>query len=195
MTIPQPHQVGPPSVRKPSGGLMALGILTIIYAVFFNLCGSIVGLSLPLWMPALFGFMEEMIPDALNLGAIFQGPFMAYVVIGSFVSLVLGLSFLSGGIGLLKLRPWGRALSLGASVATIVWNIINLFIGFFLVNPMVNDAIGQETPRLPQLMGQVVGSLFGLIFQLALPVALLVFLTRTQIKEQFEPLPDDMRAA
>ena len=187
MTTPQPYRVAQPMLRRPSGGVTALGILSIIYAVLFHLCGSVIGLSLPFWVPALFNLLENTIPDVPDLGAVFQGPFMAYMVIGSFVSLILGLSFLFGGIGTLKLRPWGRALLLGASVATILWNIINSLIGIFLVNPWLARAMGQGDPNMPRIIGQVFGTSVGMIFQLALPIALLVFLTRASIKEQFEP--------
>jgi len=191
------HQFGfqQPPARKPSGGVIALGILSIIYSMVFQICGSIIGLSLPFWVPALADYLENQIPDMLDLGAIVEGPFMAYVVISSFVSLILGLSFLFGGIGLLKLRPWGRVLSIGASVAAIVWNIINFLIGFIFVNPWVNRAMGQEYPHAPQVIGQAFGSFAGVVAQLALPIALLIFLTRTSMKEEFEPSPNRLSSA
>lgn len=195
MTTPHQYQVPRPMPRKPSGGLMTLGILSIIYSIVFQICGSIIGLSLPFWIPALANFLENQIPDAPDISAVFEGPFMAYMVIGSLVSLILGLSFLFGGIGLLKLRPWGRSLALGASVATIVWSIINSLIGFFIVNPWVSRALGQEHTDAPQVIGQAFGSLTGMFFQLALPIAMLVFLTRPSMKEQFELSPEHVISA
>ena len=189
MTTPTGFAAPYGPVRKATGGLMALGILSIIYAVMFQICGSIFGLSLLFWAPALAHFLENQIPDAPNIGALFEGPFMTYIVLSSLVSLILGLSFLFGGIGLLKLRPWARSLALGASVATIVWNIMNTLIGIFIVTPWVNRAVGQGAADAPQIIGQVVGSFAGLLFQLALPIALIVFLTRPSFKEQFEPPP------
>jgi len=189
MTTPQQYQAPMPMIKRPSGGLTALGILTIIYAVMFQICGSIIGLSLLLWAPALAHFLENRIPDSPNIGAIFEGPFMAYTVLSSLVSLILGLSFLFSGIGLLKLRPWARSLALGASVATIVWNIMNTLIGIFIVAPMANRAMGQDYPHAPQVVGQAIGSFGGMLFHLALPIALIVFLTRPSFKEEFAPPP------
>lgn len=186
MTNPQPYRVPQPLSGRPSGGLTALGILSIIYAILFHLCGSIVGLSMPLWGRAVKTLIENMVPDAPDLGVIFEGPFMVYAVIGGFVSLVLGLSFLVGGIGLLKLWPSGRTLCLAASVATIVWNIINFFVGILFVNPWVNEMMGQDSQGAPQIIGQAFGGIVGIMFQLALPIVLLIFLMRVSVKEQFE---------
>ena len=136
MTTQQAYQPPHHMPRTPpSGSVTALGILSIVYAVLFQLCGSLVGLSLPLWGPAFFGFIEANVPDAPPLGAFFEGPMMWYSVIASLIGLVLGVSFLAGGIGLLKLRASGRKLLIAASVATIVWSIMNFLLGQIFVSP------------------------------------------------------------
>jgi len=193
MTSSQAYQFSPQSPRHASGGVVALGILCIVYSVLFNLCGSLIGLSLPLWVPAFLDFLIRVAPEVQNLEALFRGPMMWYIVITSFVSLILGICFLAGGIGLLKLLPWSRTLLLAASVAAIVWNIINFLIAQLIITPWVSDAMPMEDVRSsPQAIGQIIGGFFGVIVQLALPIVLLIFLTRPSIREQFEISPEHM---
>ena len=190
MTTQQAYQPSHHMPRRPSGSLTALGILSIVYAVFFNLCGSLVGLSFPLWGPAFFEFLEANIPDAPPLGELFAGPMMWYSVFAILAGLTLGVSFLAGGIGLLKLRAWGRKLLMAASVARIVWCIISFLVSLIFMLPWVIEMMEQQTHNAHQVVGQVVATVVGMAFQLALPIVLLVFLNRPSIIEQFEPPPD-----
>lgn len=189
MTTQQSHHAPQPMPRARSGGLTAVGILSIVYAVVFHLCGSIFGLSFPLWGPAFFRFIEDNVPDAPPLGALFEGPMMWFSVISSLAMLILGVCFLAGGIGLLKLRPWGRKLSLAVSVATIVWTIMAFLISQIFVAPLVYDAMEHSTQHGSHIVGQIFGAVIGVAFRLAFPIILLVFLTRPAFAEQFEPPP------
>lgn len=190
MTNPYPDQISQPLSGIPSGGIAALGILSIIYAVLFKLCGSLAGLSFPLWGPAFFGFLEAKLPDAPPFGTLLEGPTMWYIIIGSLTSLVLGVCFLAGGIGLLKLRAWGRKLLIAASVAKIVWSIMNFLVGHIFMPPWVFEMGEQHGHGGAHGVDQVLGTITGMATNLGLPVVLWVFLTRPSIMAQFEPPSD-----
>ena len=189
-TVPPyaPQQVGPP---KATGGVLALGIISIIYASLFRLCcglGTLVGsasMSLVssgalqdlMNMPG----MEEM-PD---FGAMVSPQMQAYNFIKAFVILILGIAMLAGGIGTIKLRLWARTTLLAVAVCEIVWSLLDFAINVFFVLPSISQATGEEFGEAPPIIASVIGSTIGVFISLILPVALLICLNLKSTRDQF----------
>ncbi len=189
------EQYGAPSVppRKASGGVITLGVFNIIYAILFRFCCGMMTLVVFLFMGAFASFMESM-PEMegaqmMQLELMRSGPMQAYSIISGLVLLMLGVLLLIGGIGLLKLKPWGRSLSLGVAVGDIVWVLLNFAINIFFVIPRTAQMMADEIPQGPQMVGNVVIAIFSTFFFLVYPVVLLVFLNLESIKKQFELTP------
>ncbi len=69
-------------------------------------------------------------------GAVLSGPAglsigTMWVALGAFF-LVLGVAGIAIGVGLLRLRPWGRTLALGLAVITLILSIATAAIGEYL---------------------------------------------------------------
>ncbi len=175
----------PPPVpqQKASGGVIALGVINILYALFFRLCCGVGLLSLPL-LGIFLKMAEEQGAEIPPLDMLASGPVRSYFMIGGFVLLTLGFFLIIGGIGLLTLKPWGRSLSIGVAAGEIAWVIIDFIVNFFFILPATAEATGQE---LPQLAGNVVIGVFFALLKLVYPIILLICLNMELVKRQFEP--------
>lgn len=182
----------PTPPRKASGGVLALGIINIIYAILFRLCcgfGSmILMLSAATFSEFLTNLPEMEGAPMLPFEMMLSGPMRSYMMINGFVLLLLGVFFLIAGIGLIGLKPWGRTLSMGVAAAEIAWVLISFAINVFFVYPSMAQMMGEEAPQTPQLIGNVVGGIFSAFMSLVYPVVLLVCLNLQSIREQFEPV-------
>jgi len=118
-----------------------------------------------------------------------SGPMQAYSIINGLVLLILGTLLLIAGIGLLKLKPWGRTLSLGVAVGEIVWVLMSFAINVFFIYPRMSQMIAGELSETPQMVGNVIGGIVAAFFSLVYPVVLLILLNLESIKKQFETTP------
>jgi hypothetical protein len=108
-----------------------------------------------------------------------------FFIIISILSVILGTAFLVGGIGLLRLRPWARTLSLWTAAATIVSVLITDVIIFeFLYAENARMAAGRRVSLIYSI-GRPVVDAMGLILDIAFPVALIICLNLASIKRQF----------
>ncbi len=111
----------------------------------------------------------------------------AFNVTYGLVYVVLGAMQIAGGIGILRLREWGRKLSIGTAAGVIVWILINHAMAIFWIYPQFADMmshINREQWRV-QMIASIAGSTIGILFQMAYPVVLIVCLSLTTIKIQF----------
>lgn len=98
------------------------------------------------------------------------------------VALVLGalasVGHVAAGVGLLRLRPWGRRLALGLVVYGIGMSVVSL--------PFTLPAqVEQAGPGLESVI--VATSIGGALFWLACLAAVGVVLTRSNVRAAFEP--------
>jgi hypothetical protein len=190
VTTFEQHGGTPAPARKASGGIVALGVINIIYAILFRLCCGVGALLVFLSMGALTSFMETM-PEMdstqmMPFEMMSSGPMQAYSIINGLVLLILGTLLLIGGIGLLKLKPWGRTLSLGVAVGEIVWVLMSFAINVFFIYPQMSQMMAEEVAETPQMVGNVIGGIIAAFFSLVYPIVLLIFLNIESIKKQFE---------
>ncbi len=198
MTTPTGFAAPHVPVRKATGGLMALGIISIVYAVLCRLCCGLASALSSLFfllfasrgMELLMNIPEMEGVDMPPLEAMYSGPMQSYNMIKGFVLLILGAGLLAGGIGLLRLRPWGRALSLGVAGAEIAWALVDFGINAFFIAPSMSQMIGEDIPQAPQMIFTIIGGIFITFIKLVYPVALLICLNLRSIKSQFVQSPD-----
>lgn len=180
------NDLPPPAPRrKASGGVVALGVINIVYASLFYICGGIVSIASPFFRSAFQQFVEKQGIENLELSPAMQ----VYSIINGVIILVLGVLFIIGGIGLLKLKPQGRRISMGVATAVIIWTVIAFVIDLFLVYPAQTQMLGEQMGQLSpgqQMVILVASRVFGTLFQLTYPIILLICLNLRSIKTQFE---------
>ena len=181
-------EVSPEQPRPTS--VTVLGILNIILGSMWLVGGMCGAASLPLSMLVGQAGMSE-----YQLSR----PLMAWSAIESFVGAIVGLLFLLGGIGLLRSRPWGRTISIGAAIAKLVVSALTQGVSILLGASMLR---GGHIPGMEHLdmtkevMGLVaammfVGACFGLVFNMAYPVTLLVFMFTRRVRTYFAGLGEE----
>ncbi len=164
-------------MQRPTS-VTVLGILNLIFAAF------------GVWGFAIWAAMSYM-PLAVNvksplLEIIAQNAtYAAYInismVLGAGVTVILGLA----GIGLLMLRPWGRWLSIGYGIYTILQTIVNLTVNcYVVVGPLIakEAALPPGAEKVAASMG-IVGIFTGSCFGLVYPIILLIFMFRPNVIE------------
>ncbi len=179
-----PYPPGPsdkPNPPRPTSATV-FGILNLAFAAL-GLCGSVAGVI------SLFAtqLMPEGAPNpALELMKQNQAYYMFSIV-------MMGLSFVAtialalGGIGLLKMRAWGRTLSIGYAVYTILASIAGMIANWvWLIQPLMEqtDAMGPG-PEKAAAIGGVIGGLFGGCISMIYPIVLLVFMMRPSFVQAF----------
>ncbi len=187
MTTASQYGIPPVPPRKASGGVIALGVINIIYAVLFRLCCGVSAVLYGLLGEALLKVAEmqkTQLPSSLQM--VPTGAVKSYLMVSGFVLLILGILLLIGGIGLLMLRPWGRSLTLGVAAAEIVWVLIDFAISVFFIFPATIQAAGGALQG-PQMIGNVVLQILSAILKLVYPIILLICLNLRSVREQFEP--------
>ena len=110
------------------------------------------------------------------------------------ISIVLGLAgcgvLLAAGIGLLKLLPWARTLSIVYAIYAMVMSIIGSVVNYFmLTQPMLAEAHGKSGAEAGAAIGGAIGGMLGGCFGLIYPVLLLIFMMRANVKAAFGLLP------
>jgi hypothetical protein len=74
------------------------------------------------------------------------------VTVGQFaVDLTLNIMLITAGIGLLRMQPWARSLSLVYAVLSILFHICTAVWAAVYVLPVVQDAIAAEAARNPKM--------------------------------------------
>jgi hypothetical protein len=114
--------------------------------------------------------------------------YAAYLKFSIGLGLVVCAALLVAGIGLLKMKPWARMLSIIYGVFGIISVIINSIANYyFLVQPMLEKAHNEQGPEAAGVMGGAIGSMFGGCFGIIYPVLLLVFMNLPKVAAAFNP--------
>jgi len=108
------------------------------------------------------------------------------------LSLVLGFLaravLLTAGIGLLKLKPWARTLSIVYGIYEIVMVLVGTTVNYvFLMQPMLEQAHGKQGPEAAAAIGGAIGGTVGGCFGIIYPVLLLIFMMRANVVAAFRP--------
>jgi len=169
-------------MQRPTA-VTVFGILNLIFAGL-GLCGVVLGVFALVIMANL---PEGEMPPNTQLELLKNPTYKAYsfamIGVNSIATIVLAIA----GIGLLKLRPWGRSLSIGYGAYAIIMQLVGLVVSFlFVVRPMMDAAEqGNDPQAQAQMIGGVVGAVFGGCFGLIYPVLLLIFMFRSNVKAAF----------
>lgn len=157
--------------------ITVFGVLNIVFAGFgvFGLLGSAV---------VLFGASDSNNPV---IKIMHENPgYAMWLKIGLFMGIPSCAALAASGIGLLRLKPWGRVLSIVYAIYAVLVGILSTAINLiFLVLPLLHQAQEQNGPESAGLIGGAIGSGLGGCFGLIYPVLLLIFMTRPKVAAAF----------
>ena len=167
-------------MQRPTS-VTVFGILNLVFGAM-GLCGVLWSLAM------LYGPIAEQVakdnPVLREMQA--NRAFSVYSYVATALGFVFTLVLLAAGVGLLRMRPWGRT----ASIVYGVYGIFSasagtLFTFLFVLEPMLEK--NQELPAAERagVIGGVVGGVFGACFGLVYPVLLLVFMFRGNVVAAF----------
>lgn len=116
----------------------------------------------------------------------------SFLYVWTALMLPVGMAFsmlkLAGGIGLLRMKPWGRKASIlygiGAIVLVCLGALVNMV---FLFGPLMAEAGRSSGPAAAGAVGGAIGGGCGSFCGLIYPILLLVFMTRPGIVAAFRP--------
>ena len=108
------------------------------------------------------------------------------------LSIVLGLAssavLLAAGIGLLKLKPWARTVSIAYAIYAMVMILVSTVVNFiYLTQPMLEQAHQKQGPEAFAAIGGAVGGMSGSCFGIIYPILLLIFMMRANVVAAFRP--------
>lgn len=126
-----------------TGGMTAIGILNIIFGSFGTLFSIMFVILGGLFAVGGMAMESEMGSEAEGMGAAAAagGGFIALIGI---VSVIFGLMTIFAGIGVLKLAPWGRTLTIVCGFGIVGLNLLGIAtggIGFFSIVSIAWGAI------------------------------------------------------
>lgn len=102
------------------------------------------------------------------------------------LSAVATVALLAAGIALLKMKSWGRTLSILYAIYDIISKIVFAVLSLLIMMPLfaAQQDVGGPAPEATG--GIVAGSIgCGLIFTLIYPILLLIFMLRSNVREAF----------
>jgi hypothetical protein len=167
-------------MQRPTS-VTVFGILNIVFAAI-GVIGTVAGIV------TLFAAGTN--SDNPVLQAIRDNPaYAAFLKVSILPGLLACVALLLAGIGLLKLKPWARTLSIVYGFYAILMVIVNSIANYyFLVQPMLEKAHGEQGPQAAAAMGGAFGSMFGGCFGIIYPILLLIFMTRPKVVAAFNPV-------
>ena len=111
-----------------------------------------------------------------------------WTLLATVIGVALAALLLVAGIGLLKMKPSGRVMSVYYSIATLVLGLVGLVINsVFLISPLVAQAEKSSGPEAAGAVGGVIGGVCGGSCALIYPIVLLIFMTRPKLVAAFNP--------
>ncbi len=165
-------------MQRPAA-VTVFGILNIVFAAFgvFGVLASI----------ALFSRTDASNNPVVRI--IRDSPaYAGFLKLSIPLGLIACVVLLVAGIGLLRLQPWARKLSIGYAIYAIVMSLVGAAMNFiFLLRPMLEEASHKQGPEAAGAIGGAIGGTVGGCFGLIYPILLLVFMTRAKVVAAFEP--------
>lgn len=177
----QPQPPSPSLATRPTS-VTVFGILNLVFAGM-GLLGLCCGLISMIGMDLIPNQQPNPVLDIMNENEAYRIFSMVSMALGFVSTVALGLA----GFGLLKMRPWGRQLSLVYAVYTIIAAIVTIIATWYwLFGPLMEAA--DKAPPGPERFSTLIsayGSVGSNCFSFIYPIFLLIFMMRSSFVEAF----------
>jgi len=176
----------PLAPTRPTAGT-AFGILNIVFASLGLLCSPIV-LLMGNYGVAFQPPQQQGVNNPALIIMNDPGYRVGMLVING-LNIIAQACQLAAGIGLLRMKSWGRTLSLGyAAYALLALVGGTIFNYFYTYKPLIEALRQVQDPAVRSgLIGGMIGGGIGLCLGPIYPILLLYFLTRPRIAGAFRP--------
>lgn len=181
--LPSKNQQSPevryvPATSNRPTGVTVFAILNVLFGIT-GVLGVVVTVLLTVFGDQ-FDFGANPIMDVVADNPTYK----IYTVVMSVVGFIFAVVLIASGIGLFKMKLWGRSLALVyavyAIVATIVGNVANYF---FIFKPVMEQAVGGNDMQDLAVMSGILGGVVGGCIALILPIAILIYFLRPSVKK------------
>lgn len=162
--------------------LTVFGILNIVFGVF-----SVFAMIATFVMFALPGNGSNPVIKIIH-----ENPsYAAWMKISIPLAVISGAALVTSGIGLLRVKSWGRILSITYSIYAIVLSLCGIAMNYyFLLRPLLAEAQTKQGPEAAGLIGGAVGGTLGGCFGMLYPILLLIFMMRPSVVAACRPAPE-----
>jgi hypothetical protein len=184
--------------RRPPAPVTVLGILHLVgggLGLLSGICGGLYQLASSASGGSPFGLAAAQQGAAgVVMKAIENVPGQkAVTAVQLVVDLALSVMLVVAGIGLLRMRPWARSLSLVYAPLSILFHIFSLVWALGFVMPVVQEVVAAELAKNPPpqdaaaLMGARIGMIAGLLGQVTViyPIVVLCILLSPSVAAAF----------
>lgn len=128
--------------------------------------------------------------------------FKSFERFGNYGGLLLSLMMIAGGVGLLKMKSWGRSTTIAWGFLSILNTLVTVLLTFLFVSPVIADVIEQILREMPPPgpgapnMGETVAGIVkfsimaGTVFSLTstiYPIVILCFMFAASVRKAFQP--------
>jgi hypothetical protein len=163
--------------RKKTGGLTALGVISVNLGALFLIAGAWGLLAGP-----------DLAKQPKNAPVILTQMGLSFCYADAGMNVLLAGTLFAAGVGLLRLKTWGRKLAIGYSLARIVWSIVAAtmaFLGPYMYRPKAEGLREEFASFLRDYypgiaLTQIIA---GAVISVVLPVILLCLLSRKNYKD------------
>jgi hypothetical protein len=184
---------------KPAS-ITVIAVLQLVFGgigIFLDICGGVMALSgAQNWMmPTATG------PNAANMKRMQEDiqktmdsvPASHAVQIGNFgADFAISIIMIMSGVGLLRLRPWGRLLSIVYAVASIALKIFGAVYAMAFTIPAINGYLNSHNATAPEeqfafsimRMTAILPLIFQLVFMIY-PIIVLIIMFRPAVAAAF----------
>jgi hypothetical protein len=157
----------------PPRSIKTLGTLNLVFAGL-GLLGS--AMTYAMYFGGLKLTPHDPIGDAVRSSPAYLSFLRASMVAG----LISHCALAASGIGLHRMRSWGRKLALAYAVYAIVAAIGGIVMMVHYVMPVVANMKG------PAGQAGIMGGIMGGLIAIAYPIVLIVFMSKRNIRDAFE---------
>jgi hypothetical protein len=166
------------TMQRPQA-ITVFGILNIVFGGSGLLCSPF-AIAMTMFMPSQ--------PNNPAFQLIHNNvAFRMWMIVSAVVGMVAAAVLVAAGIGLLKMKPWARKVSIVYGIYTIVTCVVGMIVNWvFMFGPMLGEARDKGGPEAIGAIGGMVGGMMGMCFGLAYPILLIIFMTRPKIRAAME---------
>jgi hypothetical protein len=167
-------------MQRPTS-VTVLGVLNIVFGIFGFLAIIVSAIS-------LFAVSSDSTNNPV-LQIMRNSPgYAAWMKISIPLGVLVSCVSITAGIGLLKLKSWGRSLSIGYGIYSIVACLLGTVLSYlFIMRPLLEQASQKQGPEAAALIGGAVGGTVGSCFGMVYPILLLIFMFRPNVVAAFRP--------
>jgi hypothetical protein len=110
--------------------------------------------------------------------------YRTWILVMGLAGMVVAVLLIVAGIGLLQCRPWGRKISIGYAIYTIVVSLLGSVISGVMMSQSFSEMAGGDAGGMGiAAIGGLGGAIGGACVSLIYPIVLLVFMFRPSVVE------------